>query len=152
MIEQVIATWQTHNRINLYLLDAIAEDHLADIAASKGRTVGEQLAHIHNVRLMWLKASAPQLLTGLDKLEKGALLTKANIAAALEGSSKAIEDLLTEGFVKGRIKGVKPYPMTFLGYIISHESHHRGQIMMTLKQSGHPVDKKIQFGLWEWGV
>ncbi len=42
--------------------------------------------------------------------------------------------------------------MTFWGYIISHESHHRGQIMMTLKQSGHPVDKKIQFGLWEWGV
>ena len=52
MIEQVIATWQTHDRINLYLLEAIAEDHLADIAASKGRSVGEQLAHIHNVRLM----------------------------------------------------------------------------------------------------
>jgi uncharacterized damage-inducible protein DinB len=101
---------------------------------------------------MWLKASAPELLEGLDKLEKGPSTTKANLSAAFEKSGKAVEDLLTDGFAKGRIKGVKPYPMTFMGYLISHESHHRGQIIMTLKQAGHPVDKKVQFGIWEWGV
>ena len=151
MIEQVISTWQIHNRINLYLLDAIAEEHLADTASSKGRTVGEQLAHMHNVRLMWLKASAPALLDGLDKLEKDSL-TKAGLTAAFNASSVAIEQLLIQGFEAGKIKGMKPYPMTFLGYMISHESHHRGQIMLALKQSGHPVDKKVQFGLWEWGT
>jgi uncharacterized damage-inducible protein DinB len=151
MIEQVISTWQIHNRINLYLLDAIAEEHLADTASSKGRTVGEQLAHMHNVRLMWLKASAPALLDGLDKLEKDNL-TKAHLTAAFNASSAAIEQLLIQGFEAGKIKGMKPYPMTFLGYMISHESHHRGQIMLALKQSGHPVDKKVQFGLWEWGT
>ena len=45
---QMIETWEIHNRINLYLLDAIKEEQLTDIAASKGRTVGEQFAHIHN--------------------------------------------------------------------------------------------------------
>ncbi len=151
MLDQVISTWQIHNRINIYLLDAIAEEHLNDTASSKGRTVGEQLAHMHNVRLLWLKASAPALLEGLDKLEKDNL-TKATLAAALNASSAAIEQLLTQGLETGKIKGMKPYPMTFLGYMISHESHHRGQLMMALKQSGHPVDKKIQFGLWEWGT
>jgi hypothetical protein len=30
-----------------YVLDAIAESAFGDVAASKGRTVGEQFAHMH---------------------------------------------------------------------------------------------------------
>ena len=52
----------------------------------------------------------------------------------------------------GRIKGFKPHAAAFLGYLVSHESHHRGQIALTLKQAGHPLDKKTAYGLWEWGV
>ncbi|PYP84539.1 MAG: hypothetical protein DMF61_19250 [Blastocatellia bacterium AA13] len=33
-----------------------------------------------------------------------------------------------------------------------HELYHRGQIALTLKQAGHPLDKKIAYGQWEWGV
>jgi uncharacterized damage-inducible protein DinB len=53
---------------------------------------------------------------------------------------------------EGKIKGFKPHAAAFLGYLISHESHHRGQIALSLKQAGKPLDKKIAYGLWEWGV
>jgi hypothetical protein len=37
-------------------------------------------------------------------------------------------------------------------YLISHESHHRGQVGWILKLSGRPLDQKTAFGMWEWGV
>ena len=148
---QIIETWEIHNRINLYLLDAIKEEQLTDIAASKGRTVGEQFAHIHNVRLMWLKVADPDLFNAQLKIEKDTI-TKKILKDELSKSAIAITLLLKKGLEQGKIKNFKPHPIAFMGYLISHESHHRGQIMLILKQAGHPVDKKIQFGLWEWGT
>lgn len=150
-MKELIDTWEINNRINLYLLNAIDEKYLPDISASKGRTVGEQFAHIHNVRLMWLQAAMPDLLKGQTKIEKETKLTKKLLSGELEQSSEAISKLLANGFETGRIKGFKPHPSAFFGYLISHESHHRGQIILSLKQSGHRIDQKIQYGIWEWG-
>ena len=144
-------TWQIHNRINLYLLESIDETNLADVSASKGRNVGEQFAHMHNVRLMWLKVSAPELMEGILKIEKQQI-NKNVLAEELTRSAFAIEQLFEKVASTGKIKGFKPHATAFLGYLISHESHHRGQIMLALKQSGHAVDQKTQYGLWEWGT
>jgi uncharacterized damage-inducible protein DinB len=153
MENQLLETWNIHNRINLYLLEAIAEEALSGLSTSKGRSVGEQLAHLHNVRLMWLKSAAPELLGGLVKIEKTQKIDKTLLAAALQGSGKAIEFLLQRSLESGgKVKGFKPHVTAFLGYLISHESHHRGQIALTLKQAGYKLDQKTGFGLWEWGV
>ena len=156
--EQVIDTWNIHNRINKYLLDAIAPAALSDVSASKGRSVGEQFAHIHNVRLMWLKSAAPDLLEGPDKQEKPEKIEKEQatdkplLLHSLDLSGLAIAELLRRGIENGKIKGFKPHPLAFLGYLISHESYHRAEIGIILTQAGHPLDKKVSYGLWEWGV
>ena len=148
-----LETWEIHNRINLYLLEAVEAASLNDQSASKGRTVGEQFAHLHNVRLMWLKPAAPDLLKGLSKIEKEQAGDKKLLSKSLVDSGAAIKTLLAKSIeAGGKIKSFKPHAFAFLGYLISHESHHRGQIMLSLKQAGHPVDKKIQYGIWEWGV
>ena len=148
-----LETWDIHNRINLYLLDSVAPASLQSLSASKGRSVGEQFAHIHNVRLMWLKAAAPELLKGLTKLEKENALDKKQLRKSLADSSVAIRSLLEQSLPQdGKVKGFKPHAAAFLGYLISHESHHRGQIALSLKQAGVPLDKKVQYGIWEWGV
>ena len=150
---QLLETWEIHNRINLYLLDAIEPAYLKDVSASKGRNVGEQLAHIHNVRFMWLKAAAPELLKKLNKIDKADAANKDKLRRSLIDSAEAIRTLLEKSLeADGKIKGFKPHSAAFLGYLISHESHHRGQIILSLKQSGHHLDKKIQYGIWEWGM
>lgn len=153
MEDQLLETWRIHNRINLYLLDSIRPEALDDLSASKGRSVAEQFAHLHNVRLMWLKSAAPELLDGLTKIEKEQAADKTWLSNSLGASGKAIEELLKQAFAAGgKVKGFKPHAAAFLGYLISHESHHRSQIVLTLKQAKHPVDKKIAYGIWEWGV
>ncbi|WP_153798852.1 DinB family protein [Foetidibacter luteolus] len=144
-------TFAINNRVNIYLLNAIDESHLADVLNGKGRNVGEQFAHLHNVRLMWLQAAQGPLAENLTKLEKGAI-TKAMLLTALEQSGKAIEELLAAAAETNKIKGFKPHATGFLGYLISHEAHHRGQVMLILKHNNHMTDKKTQFGIWEWGV
>jgi uncharacterized damage-inducible protein DinB len=152
MEEQLIETWHIHDRINRYLLSAIPDDALGSNLGPKHRTVYQLFAHLHNVRLMWLKSAAPELLSGLSKLE-GTTGDKDDLAKALESSGQAIAVLLRKALAAGgKVKGFKPHAVAFLGYLISHESHHRGHIGWTLKNAGHPLDQKTAYGLWEWGV
>jgi uncharacterized damage-inducible protein DinB len=137
MEDQILDTWNIHNRINLYLLDAMSPEALSGVSASKGRSVGEQFAHIHNVRLMWLESAAPELMNSLAKIEKKEAIDKELLMRSLDESGRAIEALLIKGIDSGgKIKGFKPHLVAFLGYLISHESYHRAEIGIILTQSG----------------
>src|SRR5258705_7982937 len=125
---QIVDTWNINSRINLYLLDAIPPGALNYVSASKGGSVAEQVAHLHNVRLMWLKSAGPELLEGLEKIEKETAADKRLLARSLNDSGKAMETLLKKSLENGgKIKGFKPHVTAFLGYLVAHESQHRGQ-------------------------
>jgi uncharacterized damage-inducible protein DinB len=52
----------------------------------------------------------------------------------------------------GRIRNFRPDVAGFIGYLIAHDAHHRGQITMLARQVGYPLPQKAMFGMWEWGV
>jgi uncharacterized damage-inducible protein DinB len=101
LVEQIIDSWNIHNRINLYVLEAVSVEALSRVSASKGRNVGEMIAHIHNVRLMWLKAAGSELLEGLVKIEKEQAQDKELLRQSLEESGKALATLLQKGLDAG---------------------------------------------------
>ncbi len=151
--EQLVETWEIHQRIHLYLLAAVPPEGLSASLTARGRTVYGLFAHIHNVRLMWLKSAAPNLMDGLEKLETGTTGASEQLSAALEASAKGVAELARRGLAAGgKIKGFKPHAVAFIGYLIAHESHHRGQIEWALKHAGHPLPDNISYGLWEWGT
>ena len=87
--DQIIETWNIHNRINLFLLDAIPAEALVATLGPRNRTVYQLFAHLHDVRLMWLKPADPALLTGLEKLD-GDTGNKSSLSKAFEDSGGAI--------------------------------------------------------------
>ncbi len=152
MNDQLLDTWRIHTRINLYILDAIPEEAFTAPAPKKGRSFPDMLGHIHNVRLMWLQAGDPALLEGLEKLPKGRADDPVRLRAALGSSAAAIGLLLKQALESGaRVKGFKPHTAAFLGYLISHEAYHHGEVGIALSEAGYPLDKKTAYGMWEWG-
>lgn len=149
-MDPLVETWLINCRINRFLMDAIQDEHWATPLA-KGKAVPSQFAHIHSVRLMWLKASAPDLFESQTKLETTA--SKAEIGAALDSSSEAMRELISRSIAAGgRVKNFKPHVQAFVAYMIAHESDHRTQVELALRQAGVPVSDKVGYGLWEWGV
>lgn len=140
------------SRVSLYLLEAIDRDALAIQAGGRGRTVGAMFAHLHNARLMWLDSAAADLAEGQAKVDKEATLDPEVLRAALESSSAAIMELVGRALAGGRIKGFTRTPATFVGYLIAHDSYHHGEIGIALGLAGRPFDRKVGYGMWEWGV
>ena len=72
---------------------------------------------------------------------------------ALEHSRLALCAVISGALATdGRIKGFRPDVAGFLGYLIAHDAHHRGQVAMLARQVGHPLPQKAMFGMWEWGT
>lgn len=150
--DQLLEAWRTNNRINRIIIEAASEEGLrSSLSTRGGRDVARQFAHIHNNRVWQLEGRAKDLAAGLPKFASRVSPTKDELTAALDASCEAIgrflEDVLN-GVPKRR--GFRKGIFATLGYLIAHESHHRGSILLTMKTSGHSLDKAIRDGIWGW--
>ncbi len=148
-VEATLRAFAIHNRIHLYLMENLSpEAWLLTPPGGKGRTLAAMAAHIHNVRLMWLKAAKVGPLP--DPLDKSASIPE--VKTALASSAETMETFLKTALETGKVPNFKPDAWAFVGYLIAHEAHHRGQMTQLARQLGYPVSQKVNFGLWEWGV
>jgi uncharacterized damage-inducible protein DinB len=56
-VDALLRAWATNNRIDAYLIENVPDEAWrAKPPGGKGRDIASLFAHIHNVRLMWLKS------------------------------------------------------------------------------------------------
>jgi uncharacterized damage-inducible protein DinB len=141
--------WRVNGALDLRLLAAMPEKALGDRFSPRTRTVAAQFAHIHNVRAYHLDKRAPAAGSGIRAFPRGAEPTRKELVKALRASESAIAELLEKAEADGKVKGWPGPPAVFLGYLVSHESHHRGQILVSLRVSGTEIPREAAYGLWD---
>jgi uncharacterized damage-inducible protein DinB len=122
------------------------------------RTIVAIFTHMHNMRRKWVRLSAPHVK--LPPQLHRTHCTPRQARAGLARSAACCQRMLAEALAAagGRVKKfhrdpwARPWPpgVEMLCYMLSHEAHHRGQVLMLAHQLGYPVPTKVMSGIWNW--
>ncbi|MBI1852164.1 MAG: DinB family protein [Planctomycetes bacterium] len=124
----------------------------------KGRTIAAIFSHVHNIRRKWLRLSAPHLNlpAPLDRARCTPKQTQSALAESAARCCQMLADALANPAIRNekfrRDGWARPWPVgaAMFAYMISHDSHHRGQVCMLAGQLGFPLPKKANYGMWTW--
>jgi DinB family protein len=108
-------------------------------------------SHTCTMFVSGLYKPGPDLAVGLKVFASKETPDRSLLKSALSTSGEAIGLFLTELIAgKPKRRGLKKGWIAHLSYFIAHESHHRGSILLTLKQSGHALDQDTRYAIWNW--
>lgn len=153
----LIAAWSTSHRVTAFLFEHLSDEVLAlRVPGAPRRTVRMIAAHVHNCRGSWIGK-----LGGHDGIEPPEpvdrhRVTRDELLRALEGSHRAMVRLVEAALARGGAMArpawmnLPPEATHFVSYLIAHEGHHRGQIVMIARAGGHRLPAEVAHGLWQW--
>ena len=159
LADAVVATWKTNDRVTAFLLENLPSELWSMLVPGiPRRNVRTIAGHIHNARCMWIKMVGRRHGIRIPKRVSLQTVTREELLPALERSSRGVLELLELGIKRGgRIPAsgvawlnLPPDVVHVLAYLIAHEGHHRGQIVMLARQTGHRLPREITTGLWLW--
>jgi uncharacterized damage-inducible protein DinB len=158
LADAVVAAWKTNNRVTAFLFENLPFEVWPMVVPGSRRTVRTIGGHIHNVRCMWIKMLGRRHGVQVPKSVNRHTVTRRELLSALERSSHGIVELLELGIRQGGTipaAGVAwlnlPSDVAHvLAYLVAHEGHHRGQIVMLARQAGHRLPSEVTAGVWHW--
>jgi uncharacterized damage-inducible protein DinB len=153
VLDALLDSWDRNNQILVNLLRAIPQDTLDLKPIADSPSIAAFFVHMHYVRLVFVQEDAPEFAQDMPKNEWMAVRDRDRLAHMLNDSAKAVADA-----VKSRLASGKPmdvhydHPILMLQHMVWHEGYHHGQIKLTLKLAGRPMDDEeigqVTWDLW----
>ena len=149
----LLSAYSASARVNQFLVERLHPSlWRANLPGQKVRTIAALVAHVHNCGLVYLRRAAPTLSVPpeLDRFS----VTQKQAAKVLGAKRKAVLRIVRQCLAgSGRVDGYfGGNAAMFLAYYMSHDAHHRGQIVSLARLLGHPVSTKTMSGMWQWSV
>lgn len=161
--DSVLAAWRTSCLVTAGLIEGLPTPlwgaSIPGIAPR--RTIRSMAAHLHNARSRWIRTLGTEFGITAPRLVDRNKVTRRGLQAALKKSGLGIERLLRLGFDSGgEIPAAKAYvwrnlPLDVghvLAYFVAHEAHHRGQLVMAVRQLGVRLQREVTNGLWQFAA
>ncbi len=158
-----VKMFAANDRMNQLLIEHL--DPAAWKAKPPGnvRTIAAIFTHMHNVRCKWVRLTAPHLEVPLQLHRAHCTLQQARAALA-ESAARCVEMLAEalgpgggrprashiEKFSRDSLAPSWPVGVEMLCYMLAHEAHHRGQVILLAHQLGFPLPYKASDGIWNW--
>lgn len=114
----------------------------------RGRTIAAMVAHIHGVRKTFAKMGGAPVPPSLDRTSA----TPVQARRALRHTNAALVALFRDSLLRGdaRVKGLPRRSVNMMAYLIQHDAHHRGQIMLRARELGHTFAGADIMRIWGW--
>ena len=152
-----VRIFAANERMNQMLLEHL--DSAAWRAKPPGgvRTIAAIFTHMHNMRVKWVRLTAPHLRVPAQL--NRAHCTPQQARAGLAESAARCTEMLAEALGGGgRVETFQrdgwarawPAGPEMLCYMVAHEAHHRGQVCMLARQLGFPLPNEVAYGIWNW--
>lgn len=151
------SAWRINQRVTTFLLEQLPPELWSQpVPGVPRRTVRMLAAHLHNSRCMWIKMLGAEHGIKAPRAVNVRNVELPVLIAALEESSQGMLALIALGEARGgkmpsaSWQNFPPELTHFVCYFVSHESYHRGQIVLAARQLGHRLSDDVRNGLWHW--
>lgn len=153
----ILESWRVNHRVTVFLFEHYpAELWDEKVPGAPRRKIRMIAGHLHNCRCMWIKMLGAK--AGIEVPEKvdRYRVTPSELIEALGRSHRAMVRLVELAFEHdGRLPGsswsnLPRDVVQLVAYLIAHEGHHRGQLVMLARQLGHRLPDEVAYGLWQW--